>query len=399
MSATPARKHRPGDESRELRLPGLDEASLPGSRLVRRAASLTLATFAAGLLVLVALVFSVRTQTTVDASGVVEPATVWPVRARASGLVGRLLVRSGDTVRSGQVLGTLDSAQAAMQIAQVSSQLGAQVADSARQGASAVLDRRSAAAQIQQATAHLIRARAALRQRLVDFGLQDKMDSVIAHSGAGTNVMVDAAVADVLAAQGELAAAQTAFDRTGVSVLDAGREHAVMIGLRSQLRASRLQRDRLLLTAPAAGVVLTGQLETVIGSLVHEGDIVLELGDPSGWRATLSLAEQDVDRIRIGDRASLEIPALYALDGDRVRGRVISIANESGSDARAADQAASASANRYRVIVSLDQRQLDSLGLRTLRRGYAVRAKIITRSERLLTRILDQFRRGARSLR
>jgi multidrug resistance efflux pump len=141
------------------------------------------------------------------------------------------------------------------------------------------------------------------------------------------------------------------------------------------------------------GVVLSEQLENLVGIALREGDQLLEVGDVSAWRANLSVSEDDVHRIRIGDPVSIEIPAFASVANDRFRGRVVSVATQiSAGGAPGGATTSSYFLSGYRVMAALDPVAPDDEKSGALRRGYVVRAKIITRSARLATFVRDYLR-------
>ena len=54
-------------------------------------------------------------------------------------------------------------------------------------------------------------------------------------------------------------------------------------------------------------------------------ELLLEIGELHQWRVDRYLAERDVHDVEIGQRASIEIPSLKALEGRRLTGRVVEV--------------------------------------------------------------------------
>jgi len=374
-----------------LRLPELDPAAVPARGLVNRSVALLLAL---GLVMAAAIgiaAFRVVIDRTVEGAGALEPVTIWPIRAREAGVIAAVLVASGDTVRRGQLLVRMDTAAADAAIAELQAARGSARVDSEAASITRPVVARERTTRLAEADAKIAQTRAALREKLVTYRINPNVDSVLRNYVAGQSVVLDVAVADVHTAEAQHAYAAAQLDRAAPESLD-GRKRAFDIQrLGAQIRAAEEQRTHLTLDSPADGVVLTDQIERLAGSAVRQGESLLEIADVLHWRARLVLEERAVHDVRIGDAVSLAIPALKALEGDRLRGRVVAVS------AQPIDTAGT-SVGSYRVIVALDPTQLARLGVEQFRRGYQVQAKIVTRTgtiAELIRGYLNERVRGA----
>jgi multidrug resistance efflux pump len=317
---------------------------------------------------------------TVDGQGTLEPVRIWPVRARVAGTVSEVLVHSGDTVRIGQPLVRLDTLAASVMLAQLEAQLAAQRLEYGRLARLVPIEQQEDGGAMAQAGARRLRARAALRERLADLGMAlADMDSLLRAHRPGVHVGVDIAVADVLGAEGELLAARAQAARRRLAPLAVAKHAAELRRVEAQLREGRALSARGVLVAPADGVVLTEQLERLPGTVLREGDEVLEVADVGTWLATLSVRERDVHRVRVSDHVLVDIPALRLLHEEPVAARVASVAAEPSRHVDASTRGTSSGIAGYRVVVHLSRAVGDSLG-DVMRRGYEVRARIITRT-------------------
>ena len=61
--------------------------------------------------------------------------------------------------------------------------------------------------------------------------------------------------------------------------------------------------------APAAGTVLTGQLEQRVGDYLQGGETVLEVAENEEWQAQIMVKEIDLPKIEIGQPARLYVDA------------------------------------------------------------------------------------------
>jgi multidrug resistance efflux pump len=376
-----------------LRLPDLPHEGQPGSRFVRRAVGLTLM-IVAGLAVAGLLVASlVSMDVTVRAGGVLEPVRIYPVRVMEGGPIRDVLVRTGDTVRAGQVIARLDSVALTSSLAQLEAQYRAADIDRRRSATADPLEREQNAGRAAQARSRINTALALLRQRMVEYDLGTNADSLLAAHVPGRHVVIDQAVGEVRAAQAELRTSGAEGGLQELSRFDREKLGSQMEQLAVQINATRERLRRLTIHAPTAGVVLTEQLERLPGSFVREGEQIVELADLHEWRVMLTVTERDVHKIELGDSVKVDLLAFDESDREQLHGRVAYVAPEPLSAAAAAvgsstpQAAASSGPGAYRVYASLDRAQIEKMGVDRFRRGYSVQGYVVTRSGRIITLI------------
>lgn len=378
-----------------LRLPTLSEEKQPGAGLVRRAVSLTLGTVLVLVLATLVTASLVEMPVTVRGAGVLEPVRVWPVRAQEAGTVLEVLVQTGDTVARGQPVLRLDPLEMTGTLRQLEAQLRAAGLTTQRAESAAPLELRQQGDRIAGVDARLVTARAALRQRMVEYGLGADVDSLLATYRPGQHVGVDLALAEVRAAEAERRLTVSQTDLLRLGSLDRERQRAEQQQLAAQIETTRERLRRLTAAAPIRGVVLTEQIERLPGSAVRPGDLLVEVADPGEWRATLFVSERDVHRVELGDSVQLEVAAFNAME-DRapLRGSVVHVAAEpvtvggAGGGQPAAGPAAST--GLYRVVTRLDADQLERMGIDRFRRGYTVKGKIVT-NQGLILKLLWEY--------
>ncbi|HEX2078864.1 MAG TPA: efflux RND transporter periplasmic adaptor subunit [Longimicrobium sp.] len=388
-----------------LRLPELDDTGQPGGRFVKRAVSWTLGIIALvlGLGMIVSLVVSM--DVTVKAAGVLEPVNVWPIRAQAAGPIREVLVQSGDTVQRGQVVVRLDALALETQLAQLEAQHRAAEIERDRSIAQTPLERRQQGERLEAARARLSRARAALVQQMVEHGFGTNVDSLLAVYRPGQHVMLDQAVGEVRGAEADIRLNAAETDMLSLSGFDQQRAATEIARLAAQIRETRERIDRTTITSPSGGVVLTEQIERLAGAYVREGETLLEIGELGEWRVTMLVPERDVHKINVGDVVRLEVQAFDQKDRRQLEGRVSHVAaepfgapgGESGTAAGGTQAPRSATPGLYRVVASLDPRQIERDALDRFRRGYSVQANVVTRSGRIAelawSSILEKFNR------
>jgi multidrug resistance efflux pump len=378
-----------------LKLPDLDGSKLPAAGLVRRAVTLTLASLACAAVIGLIGVSFVTMKVTVSGSGQLEPNEVWRVRAAAPGRVVRVLVASGDSVAREQSLVVLEHNEADLTVEQLASRLTSVRLDLEQTKATAPFDRQKAEQDVERAQARRLSVRAAVKEQLTGFGVNQDVDSILARHEPGRHVALDRMVSDLRMADLEVRAAETQLQRLDLVPLQLKKMDVEAAQLAGELNAARARRGLLDVRAPATGVVLS-DAESLIGSLVREGDHVLDVADVSQWRALLDVAERDIHRIHVGDEVSVTIAALSSVSSDPVRGVVSTVAMSPNSaqleSAGGLNSSPARNAGTYRVVVALQSHASDSALVDALRLGYTAQAKIVTRSATALTLMRDYFK-------
>jgi len=271
-------------------------------------------------------------QSFVTASGEIVATRYADIGSSAMGRLVGLNVKEGDRVKAGQVLARIDRVQAASSAAAASAGLGALEADARGLSDQA----RSAQAELDAASARAAESQKALARAtdLRTAGLipQSDLDTAIANA--------DSAAAQVASATASVArAAQT----------NNAAERRVTQGRAEQTRARDLL-DKTEITAPIDGVVTRLDVEegemVVIGVQNQPGTILMTVSDLSAINAEVKVAEADVLRLALDNRATITVDAA---NGRTLPGRVVEIG------ASALPQVGTqAAAREFRVRVRLE---------------------------------------------
>jgi HlyD family secretion protein len=252
-----------------------------------------------------------------------------------SSVMGRLVslrVREGDRVTAGQVLARIDPVQAESAVASSTAALQALEADAT-----------GATNQVRAAQAEV--AVAASRKTEADRALQRARE--LASAGLVPKSELDTAIAAADTAAAQVNSANAAVARAEQSRASAiqrvAQGRAERAGVRDQLAKTEI-------TAPIAGVVTRLDVEegemVVMGVQNQPGTILMTISDLSALNAEVKVAEADVLRLALDNRATV---TLDALAGQSYQGRVVEIG------ASALPQVGTqAAAREFRVKVRLD---------------------------------------------
>lgn len=226
----------------------------------------------------------------VYASGVIEPFDRVEVKARASGPVAELLVREGDEVVAGQLLGRIDVPQLGFDVARGRADLGA--AES----------RLNLGPQIQSFKAQKDALQAELAQARVEADRVKRLfdsSSVSSAQHEQARVRVTALAAQIDALDAQERDAQIAIKA------DAQRQRAIVGALASHAGDADIR-------APIAGTIL--RRHVAVGEVVSVNQGLLKLGDLGRLHVEAEIDEADVSRVRAA------LPAVVRIHGvdDRV---------------------------------------------------------------------------------
>ncbi|MEJ2298901.1 MAG: biotin/lipoyl-binding protein, partial [Woeseiaceae bacterium] len=201
-------------------LPDIAESRLPGYGFTRRVVRRVMALLAITGSLALAVMAIVRVNITVSGSGLLEPSNVWPVRSSEGGLIASIRVRAGDSVQAGQIVAALDTLELGAHLRELELKYESAALESERAEAAAPLELRRERAHLAQTEATLIDARAMLRQRMAEYGVEGSVDSLLAKYIPGHHTTLDLAVGDVLSAKAGYESQRAAVELQGLNRFD-----------------------------------------------------------------------------------------------------------------------------------------------------------------------------------
>ncbi len=295
----------------------------------------------------------------VSGTGQIKPKTYVNVGATAFGRITRLDVKEGDHVKQGAILATIENVQPSATVAAQQ----ATIASSKTDVLSNVAAEKTAAANVQQATADLE---------------QKKLDYTRAHSLYDEKLIskqdFDAKQAAYDMATATLAQRQAAENQSQAQTLSA-RAH-VNQTVASQ-RANYDALDKTVSRAPFNGLVTNVPVregETVVVGIQNaEGSTLMTLADMSVITAEVKVDETDIVNVRLGQPAEVSVDAL---PGKSFKGHVTEVGDQAllrtTGIATSQSTTGTEEAKDFKVVVTLD----DSSD--QLRPGLSATAKITT---------------------
>lgn len=321
----------------------------------------------------------------VHAQGVIEPVRAWPVRSPVTGVVRDVFRSTGDSVFVNDPVAQIDSLPAQTNVGELQAKVQTQAVGAQKTASSTTLNRAKQSNAVADAQAQVIKARAALQQKMYGNGLGGNVDSLLADPTPGVYPDVDQAMADVRTAQSNLQLAMTQSQAAATDTSDQATERIQAAQLNAQLQAAQQQVLRFTVRSTATGVVVTPQTEQLVGSSVNTGDLLLEVTDPDLWSATFTVSEEDAKEIHTGDSVQVTVPGVEGItDKEPLRGSVLQVSRAPAPKGPVAGAPAGyVPPVRYRVVAVLDIGQLATLGTKTFNHQLQVQGKIVTREASL----------------
>lgn len=289
-------------------------------------------------------------RSTVTASGEIVATRYADIGSSVMGKVVALPVAEGARVKAGQILARIDAVQAQSELVSAAEQAGALVADEQAAGEalrSAQAEVAAADARAREADQQLARARS------------------LAADGLTPASNLDTARANADAAGAQLRAAQAAAEQAKQRIAASTRRVAQA---RAQQTRARDVVAKTSIISPMDGVVTRLRVRegemVVVGLQNQPGTTLMTISDLGAIDAEVKVAEADVLRLAVDQRAEV---TLEALPGKRFRGKVVEI----GASALPIT-GTGAAAREFKVVVRLEN---PDAGLRP---GLTCDAEIVT---------------------
>ena len=232
-------------------------------------------------------------------NGKVEPIQWASARAERQGIVDRVLVQKGQQVQAGEELIALDTTDATSQLAAANAQIAAAQAEGQ------VLKQGGPQLQRTQIASDLASTRATLQNAQKEYETLQRL----VEKQAATRVELDAARQKLEQAQLQI----QALEKRRASLVSSTEVPVVKAKLEQAEAAADWARRNLgesAVRSPMDGTLY--QFDLRVGSFVHPGDLVANIGKLEKVRVTLYVDEPDLGRIEKGMPVSITWTALPA---------------------------------------------------------------------------------------
>jgi multidrug resistance efflux pump len=287
-------------------------------RLIGYVVFLVATVLVAGLIV---LIFG-RTDKTVEALGIVEPASYVSVKPQVDGIIDKILVRESDIVNKGDTLAILEADELRFQVEKAKQTLAQAEADLFQlkeEYQNLILSR---SFETQSVFANLFQAK---RQEEIAKEKYDRAQKLFKDHLVSAEEMEDVKLNYELS-QANYTALQ---ERAGLlerryTLQMREKEKAVLLGKREyELAMGRLGKS--VITAPITGGILTPKVEGLVGEKASEGQAILEIGDLSQMNFIAEVDETALPQIKPGQEVRVFVNAFPHRKYGIFQGKVVSI--------------------------------------------------------------------------
>ncbi|MEE1884933.1 efflux RND transporter periplasmic adaptor subunit [Pedobacter flavus] len=259
---------------------------------------------------------------TVTASGKIQPATEVKLSSEVSGEVVELLVREGDVVKKGQLLCRVRPDVLKSGYDRATASYSAQKAGVA-----------SAEQQLEQAKGNMANAEVTFKRNKELFN--KKVISAAEFDAA--NIAYLTAKTSLETAKQSLIAAKFNLAQTGANVQEAGANLA-----------------KATIYAPVDGVVSKLSIELgdrILGTAQMAGTEIMRISNLTNMEVNVDVNENDINRVKIGDKATIEVDAFADEKFDGVVTEIASSSTAVGAATNSVDQVTNFTV-KVRIIVS-----------------------------------------------
>ncbi len=317
---------------------------------------------------------------TVESKGVIEPRHRYRVKAKIAGIIQQMHVRQGQQVEKGQPLVTLDDTDWQLQLQQAEKDLEVNRSQQRAIEQQMEQERNIRQAEVAHAQRQVERMRIQLEQVVVE--------QTIYSAGLLPTSVVRQPLDQLLPVRlgnAWLRDAEAELERTQQRLQAVEGRTAELQTLEKQREKIEQERQRLenrlaknIIRAPAAGTVMTGQLDQRVGDRLQEGEAVLEMAQTDEWQAQIMVKEIDLPKIDIGQPARLYVNAFPHTEYKVFEGTV-----EEVSDAPVVENAVGGAV--YPIKVSIPDPQVwDGEQVYSLAYGMNAEAKVVVERGRIV---------------
>lgn len=359
-------------------------------RFVNKAIAITTLILIITVIVAALVLILVKTKITIDAEGILAPSKIVRIHSPESGLIKKMLVRSGDTVNIKQVLIILDSLDLKKELFDVESQIALDKNSYSQKIKKHIYDEKQNALSLVDAEIQLIKAKASFRDQITNYFPRANFDSLYSHYKPGKSIAIDYAMSEVRSAETALKLSKLNIQTEGMSNYELTQLKIDLKKLYEQKRILNEKLKHVVIKSPIGGIVLTEGIEKLANNYVTEGTELLDIAKTNSWDAILFVDENDIHKVRMSNKVKIKLTPLQSANNYKLYdASIISIAAEKIS---AKDNYPNY-IDLYRVSVKLTFDGDDKADLSKLKYEYKIDGEIITDSGRIIDLLIRYFRK------
>lgn len=356
---------------------------------VNKAVSLTFLIIVFVVITGLIIIFTVKTSISVSADGILVPSKILHIHSTESGIIKKILVNSGDTVKVNQALVYLDSTEILKNLIDIRTQIAADENTYNQTVKKAEYDKIQNKLSLESADDQLIHAKASFRDRTSSLFPKANFDSLFNNYKPGKNITIDYAMADIHSAQTAIRLSKLKILMENMVKYDLIQLKIDMHKLYREKESIKKKLKHLVLKSPVSGIILTEGLGELKGSYVSEGTKLLDIAETKNWDALLFVNGNDVHQVKMNDKVKIKFEGFQSSDNNKLYDASIT---SIGAEKISARDSYPSFTGLYRVSVKLKLGNKDKTDISKMKYGYKVNGEIITDSGKIVALLFKHFK-------
>lgn len=363
-------------------------ASNHSSGLISRIVTIAFGIIGALIAIALIVISIVKVDVTIDAAGYLEPVSLVTVYSPVAGRIDEVLVNEGQHIKKGTTLLRYDKLQLRESIYKAINELEIKKINYSIREKTIPIELEQSKLQIQKAEAQLLKAKAGLRQKLVDYFPGENADSFLANYKKGTHISLDYASAEITTAEAEI---QSLRSKQNMQEINSMQLKASLLEIQQMGRNIELAQNllgRSDFVAEYEGILLTANIAKLKNSVVNEGTKLFEIAKLDNWKAILVVNEGDAYELKLSDSVRIEVKAMkLSEEYIFLTGKISAISSEPLTGTPS-----DGNSKVYKVEVNIQMDPSEKF-FNQLRRGYTLDAKIIKENDRIISLLVKNLKK------
>lgn len=373
----------------KFKLPDIKVQNTLGIRLVNKSISITSLLIIAFIIAAVFVASIYTIDITVEGSGVLEPSNIEKIYCEESGILKEVLFSTGEQINKGDLLAVFDTLSVYNQMQKKITQLKELRLSKLETEKKLPYERARYINLVDEAKTGIIEADLIMRERLVEFYPGEKRDSILREYKIGKHISMDKAYIQKLRAETSLKNAELELEKNQLTKFDIDKLDIKIDDLRNEIEYMETVLKHYKVFAKSDGKILTEDVDKMMGQVFNKGELLFEYSNMESWVVSIYIPEIEIHNISIGDSVKLEINALNLNNENKLYGGYVAYVAIDNSPSKVNPE----QNNMYKAKVKLDLADMEKEEIDKLRRGYTVKANIITDSGTIGRLLIKYFRK------